>query len=176
MCRSKTLLIISFTALVCGAVTTAAVVGQEKAKPAAAGAEQGLTATQLREREKAATDAMKGTWVLQKTLLDGKEQADQFEYRRWHFDGRSAKDEYKPLDGPARSSEYSVTVNPTTDPPEMNVHGKDMLLLAVYRQDGDRMRIAVLGRAEVERPRSFDPKDKRVRDMPLIVWELTRRK
>ena len=108
-------------------------------------------------------------------LIDGKE-LNQFEYQRWHFDGRSARLEQKSLDGSRSGGEYAVNVNPTTDPPEMHMHNKHTLLLAVYQQDGDRMKIAVLSRSEIERPRSFDPKDIRVRGLGLIVWEMARQK
>ncbi|VTR91360.1 sigma-70 family rna polymerase sigma factor : RNA polymerase sigma factor, sigma-70 family OS=Singulisphaera acidiphila (strain ATCC BAA-1392 / DSM 18658 / VKM B-2454 / MOB10) GN=Sinac_5383 PE=4 SV=1: Sigma70_r2: Sigma70_r4_2 [Gemmata massiliana] len=174
---NKPLLISALAVLVCAVITTAVVVGQEKTKPAPAGTEPpGLTAAQLQEKEKAAMDAMKGTWLLQKTFMDGKEQDNQFEYWRWHFDGRDVKSEYKMLDGTTHEGSSTVTINPTTNPPEMNVYNKESLLLAIYHQDGDRLKIAILGRSEVERPRSFDPKDKRVRGMPLIIWELKKRK
>jgi RNA polymerase sigma factor (sigma-70 family) len=142
--------------------------------PGPSGFRGGSGAARLQEREKAAMAAMAGTWELHKTVVDGKEQENAFEYRRWHFAGRAVRSEYKTRGGQEHTSDLTVTVNPTTDPPEMNVHDKGTLLLAIYRQDGDRLTIAILGRSEVERPRGFDPKDKRVPDVPLIVWELRR--
>jgi hypothetical protein len=58
----------------------------------------------------------------------------------------------------------------------MTVYGKNMLVMGIYDLKNDTLKIAHHGISELERPRGFAPADKRVSDMPLIVWEFKRKK
>ncbi|MBX9622548.1 MAG: sigma-70 family RNA polymerase sigma factor, partial [Gemmataceae bacterium] len=151
----------------------------EEPKPAGAG-----TVKQLVERERAATDALKGTWELQtrtldgtefklgdRKVIDGQEHRMAFEYYRLTFGDRTVKTAWKSSDkdGETHEGEHSVTLNPTADPAQINIFTKGSLLLGVYKLDGDTLTLATHGISELERPKGFDHTDKRIADLPLTV-------
>ncbi|MCI0701720.1 MAG: sigma-70 family RNA polymerase sigma factor [Planctomycetia bacterium] len=132
---------------------------------------------ELTEKWDSAKKDLQGVWELQKQIIDDKELEFQFEYFRQTFSDRTVRIEYKTKDGSIEhDSELSYTVNPTTTPPEMTTYGKNMLVMGLYDLNGDTLRVAFHGISELERPRGFAVADKRVTDMPLIVWEFKRKK
>jgi RNA polymerase sigma factor (sigma-70 family) len=130
---------------------------------------------ELHERVRQAQEKLHGTWEMHRVVLDGKEQEFQFDYYRFTFAERTVKIEWK-LKDDQHTGEQSYTVNPTTNPPQITIYKDNSLLMGLYELNGDTLKIAFHGISELERPRSFDPADKRVAELPLIVWEFKRKK
>ena len=96
---------------------------------------------------------------------------------RHTFENNTLRIEFKTDDGTIeRDDEYTYSVNPTTNPPEMTIYAKGRLVMGIYKLDGDDLKLASHGISEWERPRGFDLKDKRVTDMPLCIMEFKRKK
>jgi RNA polymerase sigma factor (sigma-70 family) len=143
----------------------------------------GIKVKDLTDKAQAAKKDLQGTWELQKQIIDDKELEFQFEYNRHTFAEHTVRIEYKVKNGLRPDGdeikfdgELNYTVNPTTTPPEMTIYGKNMLLMGIYDLNGDALKFAHHGISELERPRGFAAADKRVADMPLIVWEFKRKK
>jgi RNA polymerase sigma factor (sigma-70 family) len=140
-----------------------------------------ISVKELQEKVKAAKKDLQGTWELQKQIFDDKELEFQFEYHRYTFAEHTVKIEYKHNRRVGRveiefDEELNYTINPTTAPPEMTLYGKSMLAMGLYDLKNDTLKIAHYGISELERPRGFALADKRVSDMPLMVWEFKRKK
>jgi RNA polymerase sigma factor (sigma-70 family) len=176
--KLRTGLVILTAALLAGAVGLAAIAGPPQPgppEPKTLLLGGGPTARLLKE-VKAAQQALEGTWELHKLVIDDdEEQPPRFAYYRYTFAERTVKIEYKRRDE-VYEGESSYTVNPTTTPPEITIYRKDLLVMGVYELNGDTLRIAHYGNSELERPRGFAVKDKRIADLPLIVWEFKRKK
>ena len=143
----------------------------------------------LREVAAQAAKDLTGTWELQSTTtdgvtvkpdepawVDGAQQRWQWDYYRLTFAGQRGRVDWKPLeeeqpDGKAGGGEFVFTVNPTTDPPQMNwvLTQTNGLVLLIYKLDGDTLTLARHSGSELERPKGFDHKDKRLPAQRLNV-------
>ena len=128
----------------------------------------------LREKVEAVKKDLQGTWELRKQSIDDKEHEPPLGYLHT-FGNHTVRIQYTMDNGKNFDGESYYTVNPTTNPPELTVYGQNMLLMCVYELDGDTLKIAHYGISELERPKSFALKDRRVSDMPLIVREFKRK-
>lgn len=161
------------------ALSRAAADPLEGAKPARTATDKSgaVTVRLLREKEEEAKKTLRGTWLVQKVLRDGEVQENRkVENETFEFVDGTVKIHQELDGGRVNDVEYTFSVNPTTSPAELTLYSKNGLLMAIYELDGDSLKIANYGRSEIERPRSFSVKDKRVEDMPLYVWELKRKK
>jgi RNA polymerase sigma factor (sigma-70 family) len=135
------------------------------------------TLKELREKEEATRKNLSGTWVVQRMLVDDEVRENRkVSNETFEFGDRTVKSHQELDDGREVNNEFNFTVNPTTSPAELTIYGKDFLLLGIYDLNGENLKIAVFGVSEIERPKGFASKVKRVTDMPLLVWELKRKK
>ncbi|HEY1189583.1 MAG TPA: hypothetical protein VGE74_18195, partial [Gemmata sp.] len=121
------------------------------------------------KKAKADRDALAGVWELQRQLVNDEEQKRWFDYYRWNFTGYDVVIESK-VGGEERKADLTFSVNPTTAPPELTIYGQGTLIMGVYELKGDVLKVACFGISELERPRGFTAKDRRVPDMKLVVW------
>jgi uncharacterized protein (TIGR03067 family) len=120
-----------------------------------------------------------GTWEVERTIDNGKENlvAKDYQYYRWRFDtkARTVSTEWKKLSGESHTGENKFTLDQTTTPLHLTTYGDGILLQAIYEIKGDRLRVAMLGRPEVERPNAFDSTS-RNNAGPLVIFEFKRAK
>lgn len=163
--------------IVIGAVACAA--GSLARGPSSSGAhagpaDAGEKTEDVLKKAKADRQALAGVWDLQRQIINDEEQKRWFDYYRWTFNEYDVQIESK-VGGEERKADLTFSVNPTTSPPEITIYGKNMLILGIYDLKGDVLRVACFGISELERPRGFTAKDRRVSDMKPIVWELKRK-
>jgi RNA polymerase sigma factor (sigma-70 family) len=101
----------------------------------------------MRKEEEDADAALRGKWVLESraigvpvppgAMISGGPSVLTFADRRVTLAG-------------GKKGWY--TINPRTDPPELNLYGDNFLMLCRYRVEGDQLWISYFGRSEVERP------------------------
>jgi hypothetical protein len=72
-----------------------------------------------------------------------------------------------------RHTQSRFTLDGTKTPKQITIYGDGLLLLAIYELKGDRLRVAMFGKSEVERPQAFDSKSQNNAG-PLVVFELNR--
>src|SRR5262249_49074892 len=156
-------------ALAFGSVTVAALAGgprpagHDPAAPRVTAAADGVTVKDLTEKEAAVRKSLEGTREMQKQEIDDKHEEFQLEVHRHTFAERTVRIEYKTKDGRiTHDEEVNFTVNPTTTLPEITLYSKNFLVMGVYELNGDTLKIAHHGISELERPRGFAVKDKRI--------------
>jgi uncharacterized protein (TIGR03067 family) len=132
----------------------------------------------------AGTDSeLAGTWEVERTIKDGIENltATDYVYYRWRFDTKTriASTEWQRTLGEShtgdtmRHTQSRFTLDGTKTPKQITIYGDGLLLLAIYELKGDRLRVAMFGKSEVERPQAFDSKSQNNAG-PLVVFELNR--
>jgi uncharacterized protein (TIGR03067 family) len=142
-----------------------------------------VTVKDLTEKSAAARDALRGTRELERVVVDDREQAPRFEYYRHTFADHTVEIGYKRLEADRlgqcaekHESEATSTANPTTTPTQITIYKKAFLMMGIYELKDDKLKIAFHGISELERPRGFAVADKRISDLPQIVWEFKRKK
>jgi uncharacterized protein (TIGR03067 family) len=135
--------------------------------------------TQLRELEDAEAAKLEGTWKMVATQFDGRDIPDAKSSPKWVFQGHKiAVNVEKPgtdddvILFETKDQWNTFFVNPTKTEKQLTIVGKNLLMQAIYRLDGDTLTVCSFGRSEVDRPTSFEPPRDDV--LPLIVWTLRR--
>lgn len=124
--------------------------------------------SQLREMEQAESANLAGKWTtVPASAADSEHRATPI--NNWEFrDHDVALNSSLPSTGSGQSGGgLSYFINPGKSPKEMTIVGKNMLIQAIYKLDGDTLTVGFFGRSEVDRPTSFKPTKDNA--LPLIV-------
>ncbi|HJZ57056.1 MAG TPA: sigma-70 family RNA polymerase sigma factor [Gemmataceae bacterium] len=143
-----------------------------------------LTRKTLLMKRAEAIKALRGRWVCQKAFSDDRPLGNYVTALRLVFRDDERMTLRRPLLGgtypPERlyeDVELRYSINPTTKLAELTLYGTEGgLWQMVYELDGDELKTAVYESHSHERPRGFDPKDKRLTDIPLLVQVWKRQK
>jgi uncharacterized protein (TIGR03067 family) len=134
---------------------------------------------QLRELEDAEAAKLEGTWKMVATHFDGRDIPNAKSSPKWVFQGHKiAVNVEKPgtdddvILFETKDQWSTFFVNPTKTEKQLTIVGKNLLMQAIYRLDGDTLTVCSFGRSEVDRPTSFEPTKGDVQTH--IVWTLRR--
>lgn len=123
---------------------------------------------------------LKGRWVSHSFAIDPQNLAAAAAPRyAWTFDEKGGFDEKgvkgeSTEGGNTATSNFKYTLNPTARPKELTITGERLKLLCIYELQGDNLKVAFYGRAELARPTAFTAKDNPPGADPLSVIEFAR--
>ncbi len=133
-----------------------------------------------RKSESRQVSMLCGTWECEKVEIDGAKSELGTSLRRISFDDKHKvviSDKEKASDGGKliEGKPMSYSLNPTKEPAELNFFGDGALIQTIYSIEDDKLKIAFYGRAEVDRPKSFEFAKDGEKDLHLIVWSFKKK-
>lgn len=111
--------------------------------------------------------ALAGDWAFIESHINNAVQGPNFEEYLWSFDTKKqkvkttwkigAQADWK-VGEQTGQGENRFTVDTAQSPPHLTIYGDNMLILAIYELNGDRLKISYFGKSQAARPKSFEDK------------------